>query len=55
MAGVNLKTTRQRLPNRRGGVMFAEQADSLNFSITPSRYRDSSFGGTFLQDLKVTS
>ena len=56
MTATNLKTDRQRWLNRRGGgTTFAEQAGGLNFSATPSGFRDGLFGGTSLQNHKVTS
>jgi hypothetical protein len=47
--------TRTRLPNRRGSLTFAVEANGLRFTCTASRYPDGSIGEVFLTNHKAGS
>jgi|AmaraimetFIIA100_FD_contig_51_2934414_length_434_multi_2_in_0_out_0_1 hypothetical protein len=49
MTGANLRSTRQRLPNRRGSQAFVLEAGGLSFSAVASGFDDESLGKVFSQ------
>jgi hypothetical protein len=49
MTGTNLKSTRQRLPNRRGSEAFVLEAGGRSFAAVASRSDDESLGKVFSQ------